>query len=218
MRPTLSTYFTQTASVPWRLYRPGAEKPEGLTFFRCDTCHLIVKDPDVRATNEQARAHYAKHNNDLSNSGYRSHLLKLVAPLAPLVPPHALGLDYGCGPIISIEAILRERGITCTSFDPFFFQFPEKLTEHSYDFITCSEVAEHFTEPGNEFKRLRSMLRPQGFLAIMTHVAPDDFEQWWYHRDPTHVVFYSRATFEWMARYLCMRIVVASDDVFILQD
>ena len=215
--PTLAKHYTQRSSVPWRLYRPGAEKPEGLTFYRCDTCALIVKDPDARTTTEQARAHYAKHNNDLSDTGYRSHLLKLIAPLIPLVPPNAVGLDYGCGPSISIEALLRERGIDCSSFDPFFFPSIEKLNENSYDFITCSEVAEHFTHPREEFAKLRSLLKPRGLLAVMTHIVPPHFEQWWYHRDPTHVVFYSPHTFEWLARHLTMNLIVASGDAFILQ-
>lgn len=214
---TLVTHFTQTSSVPWRLYKPGSENPDGLIFYRCATCNLIVKDPRVGTTPEQARAHYAKHNNDLSNTGYRAHLLKLITPLAPLLTANASGLDYGCGPILSIEPLLRELGIECTSFDPFFFPSSAPLTNNSHDFITCSEVVEHFADPIGEFMKLRCMLKPRGLLAVMTQVAPQAFESWWYHRDPTHVVFYSPETFSWIARRLNMSLVVASEDVFILQ-
>lgn len=41
------------------------------------------------------------------------------------------------------------------------------------------------------------MLPSDGLLAVMTrlHPGPRDFPEWWYHKDPTHVRFYSRKTF-----------------------
>jgi hypothetical protein len=210
-------HYHQKTAIPWRLYRPGSENAAGLTFYRCPTCNLVVKDPRIHTTAEQARAHYAKHNNDLSNDGYRLHLEKLVDPLLKTLPHHATGLDYGCGPSISIERLLQKQGVACSSFDPIFFPCHEVLKENSYDFITCSEVAEHFTDPRGEFTRLHSLLRPKGLLAVMTQLTPSAFEGWWYHRDPTHVVFYSAATFHWIAQHLGMKILVESGDVFIFQ-
>ncbi|MEC7376339.1 MAG: methyltransferase domain-containing protein, partial [Pseudomonadota bacterium] len=45
------------------------------------------------------------------------------------------------------------------------------------------------------------MLKPDGWLAVMTCFQTDDdrFDTWHYRRDPTHVVFYRAATFEWLA-------------------
>ncbi len=67
----------------------------------------------------------------------------------------------------------------------------------TYDFITCSEAAEHFHRPAEEFERLDRMLRPGGWLAVMTAFRPKDrdFLSWYYRRDPTHVVFYREGTF-----------------------
>jgi SAM-dependent methyltransferase len=169
----------------------------------------------IRATQEQQRAHYAKHNNDISDPGYREHLLRLLTPLLPLLPDGALGLDYGCGPTTSMEVLMKERQIQCHSFDPFFFPQTTLLRERAYDFITCSEVVEHFHEPHKELPRILALLKPGATLAIMTQFPPRAFEEWWYHRDPTHVVFYSLSTFEWIARRWSLDTVVTATNMVI---
>ena len=171
----------------------------------------------MRSTAEQQRRHYEKHNNDLSDAGYREHLMRVIRPLRSLLGENANGLDYGCGPILSIGTLMKAEGIECHSFDPLFFPDDTLLTEDTYDFITCSEVAEHFNDPHKEFQNLYEMLRPGGFLAVMTQLPPLSFKGWWYHRDPTHVVFYSEETFDWIAKHWNMRPVFLAENVFILQ-
>ena len=53
-----------------------------------------------------------------------------------------------------------------------------------------------------EFERLDELLRPGGWLAVMTTMRDDtrDFAGWWYVRDFTHVCFYRPRTMEWIAR------------------
>jgi cyclopropane fatty-acyl-phospholipid synthase-like methyltransferase len=86
-------------------------------------------------------------------------------------------------------------------FDPLFFPAREAL-EDVYDFITCTETIEHFHRPAEEFARFDRMLRPGGWLALMTCFQTDDdrFAQWHYRRDPTHVVFFREATLRHIAR------------------
>ena len=203
-------------AVPWKLYDPGCSPRESLRFFQCSKCGLTIKDPRVRANREQERLHYEKHNNDIRDHGYRSHLLKLLGPVLARVSANAVGLDYGCGPRLSIEVLARERGVVCHSYDPHFFPRHETLGQEGFDFITCSEVAEHFTDPRGEFERLRGMLKPGGILGVMTHLVPDDFAGWWYHRDPTHVVFYAESTFSWISKNLGLRLIEGEDEVFLL--
>src|SRR3546814_13943890 len=47
------------------------------------------------------------------------------------------------------------------------------------------------------FDRLGRLLRPGGWLAVMTRFQSDDvpFAGWHYRRDPTHVTFYRAAPF-----------------------
>lgn len=149
-------------------------------------------------TKEQEINRYRQHANDPNDIGYRNFLGHLVNPLLTKLSPTSRGLDFGCGPTKTIEAVFREQNISCVSYDPYFF-CENKLLEETYDFIACSEVAEHFFSPHREFKKLKLMLKPKGWLGLMTQSPPEDFKNWWYHRDPTHVVFYPLETLQWIA-------------------
>jgi 2-polyprenyl-3-methyl-5-hydroxy-6-metoxy-1,4-benzoquinol methylase len=90
----------------------------------------------------------------------------------------------------------QEDGFDCIHYDPFFHP-DESVFEKKYDFITCSETAEHFRDPAKEFNRLATLLEPGGVLGVMTsmHDSNTDFANWHYRHDPTHVAFYSEKTF-----------------------
>lgn len=154
--------------------------------------HRLPADAEV--------AHYRTHRNDAYDPGYRAFLSRLADPLVERLPPGAEGLDYGSGTARPLEIMLGEQGFRMASFDPFFHPSYD-LLDRTYQFITCTETAEHFHESGREFSRLDGMLLPGGWLGVMTEVLqPDqDFSTWWYPRDPTHVSFYRPATLAWIA-------------------
>jgi hypothetical protein len=110
-------------------------------------------------------------------------------------------LDYGAGHQPVLSEHLRALGYTMTIYDPYFWPATEAL-ETSYDFVVACEVAEHFFDPAAEFARLRRLVRPAGALLLNTEIYNDgiEFENWYYRRDPTHVVFYSARTLEWIGR------------------
>lgn len=169
-------------------------------FVRCASCRLVHRHRSGLPTPEVERAHYVLHDNDPSDPGYRRFLDRLAAPLAERLPPGAEGLDFGCGPGPTLSVMLCERGFRVADYDPFFAP-DESLLARQWDFICCTEAAEHFHHPGMEFERLDAMLRPGGWLGVMTEPRDParNFESWWYHRDPTHVCFYERYTLEWIA-------------------
>lgn len=171
-----------------------------LQYWRCDRCSARFLQPDQRPAPTVEHAHYLTHRNDPDDPGYRGFLAKLADPLLERLPPAASGLDYGCGPGPALAAMLREAGHEVALYDPFFRPDPAAL-QRTYDFITCTEVAEHFHRPAQEFDRLDRLLRPGGWLAVMTGFQTDDarFVDWHYRRDPTHVVFYREETFRWIA-------------------
>jgi 2-polyprenyl-3-methyl-5-hydroxy-6-metoxy-1,4-benzoquinol methylase len=142
------------------------------------------------------RAEYDRHENAVDDPGYRRFLDRLAAPLLARLSPGARGLDYGCGPGPALAMMLGEAGHAVALYDPFYTPDPAPLCD-TYDFITCTEVAEHFHRPAEEFDRLGMMLRPGGWLAVMTCFQTDDarFGGWHYRMDPTHVVFYRSGTF-----------------------
>lgn len=170
-------------------------------YFLCSDCDLVWLCAEQRPTSEAELAHYGLHQNDPSDPHYRRFLDRLAAPLAKWLSPGACGLDYGSGPGPTLSVMLAERGFPTTIYDPFFAPDGSVL-ETTYDFITCSETAEHFFAPGEEFVRLDGLLRPGGLLGIMTGIREPgrDFATWHYVRDPTHVCFYSVETLHWLAR------------------
>jgi len=145
-------------------------------------------------------AEYLKHQNSLDDTDYQKFLSKLVNPLLKKLPSGQNGLDYGCGPVPVLAKILSAAGHNVSFFDPFFSP-NQALLNRFYDFITCTETIEHFHHPVEEFARFEQMLRPGGWLAIMTCFQTDDarFSSWHYRRDPTHVVFYREETLRHIA-------------------
>ena len=173
---------------------------DGRDYWRCETCEARFLDPAQRPTPEEERATYLLHENHPDDPGYRKFLSKLAGPLLQKLGDSDRGLDYGCGPGPALAAIMREAGHDMALYDPF-FQTDRKPLSQTYDFITCTETAEHFHHPADEFDRFDAMLRPGGWLGVMTCFQTDDarFADWHYRKDPTHVVFYRDATFRTIA-------------------
>ena len=186
-------------------------------YHDCTACGLIHLDPADRLAREAERAHYATHQNDPSDAGYRAFLDRLVLPLVARLSPGATGLDYGSGPGPTLSVMLSERGFPTTDYDPFFAPDAAALAV-MYDFITCTETVEHFHHPAAEFARLAAMLRPGGVLAIMTELVHADraLAEWRYLRDPTHVSLYRARTFTWLAQHLGLRLDVPQPNVVFL--
>ena len=176
------------------------QRIDGRQYRRCGACEARFLDACQRPSRQDELAHYLHHENDADDPRYRGFLSKLAEPLMCRLSPGLSGLDYGCGPGPALVAMLSEAGHAMSIYDPFFFPDPAPL-EGTYDFITCTEVAEHFHHPAEEFDRLGRMLRPGGRLAVMTCFQTDDarFADWHYRKDPTHVVFYREATFHTIA-------------------
>ncbi|HSJ24833.1 MAG TPA: class I SAM-dependent methyltransferase [Longimicrobiales bacterium] len=190
-----------------------------LDYYRCAACELTFLDPALRPDPAAERARYDEHRNDPHDVGYRTFLQRLAGPLTEIVPPGTRGLDYGSGPGPTLSLMLAEAGYDVALYDPFYADDASVLMD-SYDFITCTEVAEHFFNPGAEFERLAGMLRPGGVLAVMTEPLHDDvdFPRWHYRRDPTHVCFYRPATMEWIAQRYGWRMVQPSLRVTLFVD
>lgn len=174
---------------------------EGRDYWRCETCEARFLDPRQHPSREEEFSHYLHHENDPDDPGYRRFLSRLAEPLLARLPAGSCGLDYGCGPGPALAAMLREAGHDVALHDPFFRPEPEALARQ-YDFVICTETAEHFHRPADEFDRLAGLVRPGGWLAVMTCFQTDDarFAGWHYRKDPTHVVFYREATLHHIAR------------------
>ena len=170
-------------------------------YWICSQCDLVFVPPHFHPAADAEKKRYDTHQNDPADPGYRRFLSKLAAPLKARLPARAEGLDFGCGPTSALALLLEEAGFRMYRYDPFYA--PDRTAlEQAYDFIACSEAAEHFFQPAREWELLLRLVKPGGWLGIMTLLREKDvdFSRWWYRNDFTHVVFYSRRTFEWLAR------------------
>jgi len=187
-------------------------------YWLCETCEARFLDPRQRPEPADERAHYLLHENDPADLRYRAFLSRLAEPLLNKLGPAMSGLDYGCGPGPALAEMMREAGHDMALYDPFFHADPLPLSQ-DYDFITCTETAEHFHHPAEEFKRLGAMLRPGGWLGVMTCFQTDDalFANWHYRKDPTHVVFYRETTFQHIAAQRGWKCEIPGKNVVLMQ-
>lgn len=166
---------------------------------------------------ETERAEYDLHQNSPTDPGYRKFLGRLFHPLRERLSPGARGLDFGCGPGPALSVMFAEAGHPMAVYDPFYA--PDRsVIDQSYDFITASEVVEHLHRPGEELGRLWSCLKPGGILGLMTQMVIDReaFARWRYRDDMTHVCFFSRETFAWLADRWRAEIIFPQKDVALL--
>jgi SAM-dependent methyltransferase len=179
----------------------------------------VFVPPHQQLSTQAEKAIYDYHQNQIDDAGYRRFLSRLAGPLLDRLPSHARGLDFGCGPGPLLAEMFSEQGHTMHTFDPFYANQPETL-QSQYDFVTCTEVVEHFRRPQEEFQRLFGLLKPSGYLGVMTKLVidTDAFSRWHYKNDPTHVSFFSEDTLQWLATTYQCRLEIISKDVIIFTD
>ncbi len=187
-------------------------------YLQCKRCGLVFVHPDERLNRTEEKARYDLHRNDPADPEYRSFLARLAAPLSSLIQAGSSGLDFGCGPGPALAMMLKEQGHSVTLYDPFYAPDAGAWLQ-AYDFITATEVLEHLYMPGEELDRLFGVLKPGGFLGIMTKQLPasDELSDWHYMRDPTHVCFFSPATFEYIACAWKAALTIIDSDVVLFQ-
>lgn len=188
------------------------------SYLRCDNCRLIFVPPAHWLSSRDEKAEYDRHRNDPNDPGYRSFLSRLSIPLLQRLPPAQRGLDFGCGPGPALAPMLMEQGHRVELFDPYYHNNPAVLT-HAYDFICATEVVEHLQLPAEEFQRLFALLKPGGWLGIMTKLVRNRqaFGNWHYIRDLTHICFYSRETFIFLANHFAAELQLIGNDVILLR-
>lgn len=172
----------------------------GIDYFQCESCEFIFQARNQLLSPEAELAQYELHENSFEDQDYRKFLSRLSGPLSERLSEGDRGIDYGCGPAPVLADIFSKLGFPTEVYDPFYAKDVSVLGRR-YKFVTCTEVAEHFYEPNKEFTQMFSLLESGGFLGVMTRFPPRklDFPKWHYHRDPTHVSFYSERSFQFIA-------------------
>ena len=169
------------------------------SYLHCSQCQLVFVPRQFHLSPENEKAAYDNHQNSPTDSGYRKFLSRLAQPLLAQIAPNSLGLDFGSGPGPTLSLMLEEQGHRVAIYDPYYAP-DEAALSRSYDFITSTEVVEHLAAPGFEMEKLWALLKPGGYLAIMTKQVTDreSFGLWHYKNDPTHISFFSNRSFQYL--------------------
>lgn len=199
----------------WQDTRRGMNQRE---YHVCKQCQLIFVPKYFHLTPAQEKEYYGLHENNADDLGYRRFLSRAFEPVVARLPAHAQGLDFGSGPGPTLSLMFAEAGYSCRNYDPYFAPDPN-VWESAYDFITSTEVVEHLRSPKAVFEQLALALKPAGLLAIMTQRPRDleSFSKWQYSLDPTHICYYSEATFAWIAQHFALNLEFLGTDVVIFR-
>ncbi len=187
-------------------------------YLQCDLCQLVYVPAEFHLTDRQEKKQYDFHTNNPADIQYRQFLSRLFIPLSSCLHPGSIGLDFGSGPGPALSVMFEEAGIKVFIYDKFYAR-DESVFENNYDFISATEVMEHLKNPAQEIKRLLSIIKPGGYLGIMTKLTAtqQQFQNWHYNKDLTHICFYSRQTFLWIAKKYQLTIEFAGKDVIIFK-
>ncbi len=185
-------------------------------YFQCVKCSLVFVPEKYHLSAENEKKEYDLHCNSPEDEGYRNFLKRFFTPMRELIELRSLGLDFGCGPGPTLSVMFEEAGFTMAIYDKFYANDPKPLTK-SYDFICATEVVEHLHNPAKELNMLWKLLKPGGYLGIMTKLVIDKeaFSRWHYAHDPTHVCFFSYATLHWLANFWRAELIIVGNDVAI---
>lgn len=168
-------------------------------YYKCTCCKGIFKDPKLYLIGKDEKNIYDKHKNISTDIRYQNFLSPITNSVKKDKEKNSKGLDFGCGRDSAIMHVLKNENYEMYGYDIFYKNDLELLKE-KYDFITSSEVIEHFQNPKKEFDLFLKLLNENGTLYLMTLIYDEkiDFEKWYYKDDPTHIFLYQKETFEWI--------------------
>lgn len=185
-------------------------------YLWCQNCYLIYVKKKYLPDPESEKERYLAHENGQEFHGYVEFLNRAIQPSLDYIDASMKGLDYGCGYKPTLSKLLTTYGIQTFDYDPIFFPKGIKLKE--YDFIFATECFEHFFKPKKELKLIDELVKPGGYIVMMTALweTPKQFKSWHYTRDFTHVVFYHEKTLQYIEkRFQWKRIATDDERVFI---
>jgi SAM-dependent methyltransferase len=196
----------------------GYHRDQRREYRHCQDCGLVFVPARYFLSPREEKACYDLHQNNSEDLHYRQFLNRLAQPLLRVLAPGARGLDFGSGPGPTLSLMLTEAGYPTDIFDPYYAPHPAVWSDE-YDFVTATEVVEHLHRPLGELQRLWAVLKPGGWLGIMTKrvVNQTAFTKWHYKNDPTHVTFFSEQSFAWLAKHWSAELRLIGADVVLLR-
>jgi hypothetical protein len=177
-------------------------------YFCCPDCGLVFVPPSEHVSIDDEKMRYGRHKNTYDNQDYKSYLIAFSKELQriPIHQPEIL--DFGCGEHRVMERILREQGISCSSYDPLYAIGLDTL-QKSYDIIIANEVLEHVRNLHEDLALILKLMKPHGYALFQTQLLTPDinFDKWWYKEDETHINFLTAQTLQKIAQLFHLEII-----------
>lgn len=185
----------------------------------CKNCNFIYRLEKYHLEENEEFDFYSKHKNSIEEESYRNYLSKFIdEAIFPFIKSGD-ALDFGCGPGPVLAHILEKNGFNCSIYDKNFYNNDDNINK-KYDLIVSTEVFEHFVNPLEEITKLTSLLNKNGIISIMTMFRPsiEEFHNWWYRRDYTHISFYDLKTFDYIKEKFNLRELYTNNkNIIVLQ-
>lgn len=167
-------------------------------YFRCGTCGFLFTDlidgwSSERVAAEIYNADYVRVDPDFAGKRVGGNADFLAWALEE-ERGRLLLLDYGGGQGL-MAALLRTRGFSAESFDPFHAQ--GEYPKGPFHLVTAFEVVEHSPDPHATFAAARALTSDDGAFLFTTLLQPPDIATvglgWWYAAPRNgHVSLHSR--------------------------
>lgn len=188
---------------------------ENLSYHHCEDCDFYYMNDACFLEDEDERSRYLNHQNDPEEIRYAQYLNQILDTIKPFIDQSMIGLDYGTGPTVSLARVLTQQGYQCDYYDKYFFP---KINQNQYDYLILCEVIEHFKHLSTELNNLKNLVTYSKCIFIKTQMCLDKefFKNWYYPRDPTHVIFFTEKSMDILAKKLEMNLVKLSKNIFML--
>ncbi|MCE9686205.1 class I SAM-dependent methyltransferase [Shewanella sp. AS16] len=187
-------------------------------FYACEHCGLIFADAGSHLPPAAEKHRYGRARANAKQRQLAQFILPLLSQLAQQQAGRLRGLNFGRVLDDASLSNLEAAGHTLKQYDPFFAPDHEALRQR-YDFVCSYRVFEHFQDPLKEWSLISRLLNPGGWLAISTPLLTDlaGFAKWHYKNNLTHVSFYQRRTFEFLAQKGDFALLFAAKDLILMQ-
>lgn len=163
-------------------------------YYECQSCHFLFANHEA----DYGDAYWSAL--DPVHDGRVLETLRLF--LFAGGRPGVSTLDYGCGHGYAVKT-LREIGVDASGADldpPKGDNYYRIKDAPSVDIVTACEVVEHFTDPMESFKHVRSLAR-ESFAFQTAYYDPRTCGRDWWYLGPAngHVALYSTRSLEILA-------------------
>lgn len=174
------------------------------SYYQCSSCELVfvsrldIIEPDLE------KKRYETHQNHAGDSRYLTYLSNIFEECAPYLKKGECGLDFGCGESKLLGQLFTEAGFPTESFD-LYFHPDQAIWTRQFHFVVMSEVIEHLREPRESMTQIFKLLAQSGQIFVKTKLLPEtteEFDRWFYKRDPTHVQFFNQASLNYLKKNL----------------